>query len=276
VKTPVHLWRLNGLDRLQLMRAHLSGRAFGRHGHETFAVGVVQEGAEEIRFRDGVERVGPGGVVFINPEVVHTGVAIGDGWQYRVAYPSVGIMREIGGGLLPSFRHRLSYDRRAARLIAEAHSAAETEDPLTAESMLSSALARLLRAYGTLSSSATETPALGRSLIRAHDLLHERLTDPPSLEQLATETGVPPFTLLRSFREAYGLPPHAFLTQLRVRRARALLETGLSPAEVAVSVGFFDQAHLSRHFRRIVGVPPGTYQRGGNFVQAAGGESSLA
>ncbi|WP_461030329.1 helix-turn-helix domain-containing protein, partial [Streptomyces sparsus] len=47
----------------------------------------------------------------------------------------------------------------------------------------------------------------------------------------------------------------------RVRRARLLLEGGTSPADAAVAVGFTDQPHLGRHFRRIVGVPPGAYQR---------------
>ena len=66
----------------------------------------------------------------------------------------------------------------------------------------------------------------------------------------------------RAFRAAYGLPPHAYLTNLRVQRARELLDAGLRPAEVAAHVGFTDQAHLTRHFKRVVGVPPGAYALG--------------
>ncbi len=84
---------------------------------------------------------------------------------------------------------------------------------------------------------------------------------PPSLEQLATELGTSPFALLRAFRERYGMPPHTWLTDARVRRARRLLDAGAAPAEVAVAVGFTDQPHLNRHFTRIVGVPPGAYRR---------------
>jgi AraC-like DNA-binding protein len=67
--------------------------------------------------------------------------------------------------------------------------------------------------------------------------------------------------VLRAFRAETGLPPHAYLNQVRVRQARALLASGMAPAQVAATTGFADQAHLTRHFKRVVGVPPGAYQR---------------
>ncbi|GFH75366.1 hypothetical protein Sgou_00360 [Streptomyces gougerotii] len=57
------------------------------------------------------------------------------------------------------------------------------------------------------------------------------------------------------------MPPHTWLTDARVRRARTLLQTGVTPAETATAVGFTDQPHLNRHFTRIVGVTPGAYRR---------------
>jgi AraC-like DNA-binding protein len=74
-------------------------------------------------------------------------------------------------------------------------------------------------------------------------------------------TGLSQFALLRAFRRETGMPPHAYLNQLRVRRARLLLDDGLAPADVAAQTGFADQAHLTRHFKRVVGVPPAAYQR---------------
>lgn len=272
----MRLWRLSGLGGLHLMRARFVRHAFARHGHETFALGVVQAGGEEITFRDGVVRAGPGAVVFINPEVVHTGVAMAGGWEYRVMYPRADVMAEIGGSRgTPHFPQRITYDAQAAQLILRAHAAAETEDPLTAESWLRIALAWVLRVHGASSVTTSKAPARGGFVAQARELLHERFVDPPGLDELAVAVGTRPSTLLRSFREAYGLPPHAYLTQLRVRTSRRLLENGLPPAEVATAVGFFDQAHLTRHFQRIVGVPPGTYQRDGDFVQAPPGVTSL-
>lgn len=87
------------------------------------------------------------------------------------------------------------------------------------------------------------------------------MVEPPTLERLAADLGTSPFALLRAFRDAYGMPPHTWLTDARVRRARQLLDTGTPPAEAAAIVGFTDQSHLNRHFTRSVGVPPGAYQR---------------
>jgi AraC-like DNA-binding protein len=95
----------------------------------------------------------------------------------------------------------------------------------------------------------------------AVSLLHERVTDPPTLGELALVTGVGPFALIRAFQAETGLPPHAYLNQLRVRRARELLDRGVPPAGAAAEAGFADQAHLTRHFKRVVGVPPGAYQQ---------------
>jgi AraC-like DNA-binding protein len=93
------------------------------------------------------------------------------------------------------------------------------------------------------------------------DLLADRLADPPSLDDLARELGMNPFALVRSFRAETGLPPHAYVNHLRVRLARQLLDSGVAPADVAARAGFADQAHLTRHFKRVVGVPPRSYQR---------------
>src|SRR5262249_677327 len=105
-------------------------------------------------------------------------------------------------------------------------------------------------------------------------LLEDRLLDPPALAELAAMTGLSQFALLRAFRAETGLPPHAYLNHLRGRRAGAeygnrggvggggtWLGEGVRPAEVAFETGFADQAHLTRHFKRVVGVPPGAYQR---------------
>lgn len=71
------------------------------------------------------------------------------------------------------------------------------------------------------------------------------------------------------------MPPHTWLTDARVRRARRLLDAGSAPAEAAVAVGFTDQPHLNRHFTRIVGVPPGAYQRERKNVQDGDGRLLL-
>ncbi len=71
--------------------------------------------------------------------------------------------------------------------------------------------------------------------------------------------GLSPYHLCRVFGAAVGMPPHACQTQVRVRHAKSMLRAGLPISRVAGAAGFYDQAHLTRHFKRIVGVTPGRY-----------------
>ncbi len=82
-----------------------------------------------------------------------------------------------------------------------------------------------------------------------------------SADHLAEAAGTRPFRLIRAFKRQHGLPPHAYLTQLRVRRARDMIAAGCPPALAAAEVGFADQSHLNRHFKRILGITPGRYGR---------------
>jgi AraC-like DNA-binding protein len=79
------------------------------------------------------------------------------------------------------------------------------------------------------------------------------------LAELARAAGASPFHLVRIFRKELGLPPHAYINQVRIRHAKDLLDAGVSLAAAAVSVGFSDQSHFGRHFKRTVGVSPARF-----------------
>lgn len=91
--------------------------------------------------------------------------------------------------------------------------------------------------------------------------MHDELAANLTLEQLATAGGVSRFRLVRLFRAAFGLPPHAYQVAQRVVAARRRLEAGRKPVEVAHDVGFCDQSHLNRQFRRATGMTPSQYAR---------------
>lgn len=100
-----------------------------------------------------------------------------------------------------------------------------------------------------------------RPVRRALQHLRDRLDAEVTLDELADDAGADKFHLCRAFRAQVGLPPHAYLTQLRIMRAKELLAAGVKPSEVAPRVGLYDQSQLNRHFRRIVGTTPGAYAR---------------
>ena len=94
---------------------------------------------------------------------------------------------------------------------------------------------------------------------RVRSYLEENYAQNIALAQLTSIAGLSPFHLLRSFRDQVGLPPHAYQIQTRIIRAKQLLAMGLSCVDTAMAVGFADQSHFTKHFKRIVGVPPGQY-----------------
>lgn len=267
-------WEHPGLPGVDLLRARYVRHTFTRHAHDGYVIAAVTSGVEGIGLPDGATRAGPGDVVLINPETPHTAYAgAEEGWSYRVLYPAPEVVAAVAAETSPLrgtpwFNASVLDDPATAGMIADVHRAAEHDNALAADTFLRMVVARLLARHGS-SPAAPGRAADGGpgAAARARDLLAARLTDPPSLEQLAAEVGTTPFALLRAFKNAYGLPPHAWLTGARVRTARRLLEQGVTPADTAATVGFTDQPHLNRHFTRIVGVPPGAYQRERKNVQ---------
>ncbi|WP_327288390.1 AraC family transcriptional regulator [Streptomyces sp. NBC_01198] len=266
-------WEHPALPGVDLLRARYVRHTFSRHAHDGYVIAVVTAGVEGIGLPDGAELAGAGGVVLINPETPHSAYAgTEEGWAYQVLYPAREVVAAVAADLsvprgTAAFDTTVLHDPVTARMIADVHAAAESDNALAADTCLRLLLARLLARHG-----AGPTAARGRSggqavAARARELLAARLAEPPSLAQLAAELGTSPFALLRAFRSRYGLPPHAWLTGERVKEARRLLDAGIAPAATAATVGFTDQSHLNRHFTRIVGVPPGAYQRERKNVQ---------
>ncbi|MFJ7902648.1 AraC family ligand binding domain-containing protein [Streptomyces sp. NPDC096198] len=256
-------WRYEELPDVDLLRARYIRKTFVRHTHEHFVIAAVVDGVE-IFHHGGADRyAGPGALALVNPDTPHTGRAgVPEGWQYGAVYPSPELVAEIAAETTaldgtPGFTTPVLDDPYAVRLVHQVLRAADEGNALAADTLLRVAVTRLLRRCGG--------PMPQRSVhtagARARAVLEERMARPPSLERLAADLGTSPFSLLRAFRTAYGMPPHTWLTDARVRRARRLLDAGTAPAQVAVAVGFTDQPHLNRHFARIVGVPPGAYQR---------------
>lgn len=260
-------WQYPGVPGLDLLRARYVRHSFSRHSHEGFVLGAVFRGIEDVVMPQGTIQARPGTVVMINPEVPHSARAgVPEGWSYATLYPSAQVVAGIAEETTSlrgtaGFAETIVEDADTARLIRAVHKAAEEGNALAADSLLRIAVARLLRRHGQSLPARPPTAAGARTASLAKRLLEERMAEPPSLEQLANELGTGPFALMRAFKAAYGMPPHTWLTNARVRTARRLLEAGTAPAEAAAAVGFSDQPHLNRHFTRIVGVPPGAYQR---------------
>ncbi len=263
-------WRLPDLHGLEVLHATYLTHTFARHTHDGFVVGIIERGVEAFYYR-GATRLAPAGsIVVVEPGEMHTGQAGSRlGWTYRVLYPEAVLLQRaavaLGGSpdRVPSFPAVIE-DPVLYALFQQLHATLDgSASALERESGLTLALARLVARHGD---SRLALPSTGRErgaveLVRHY--LETHYGENPSLDELARLAGLSPFHLLRVFRRALQLPPHAYLTGVRIARAKALLAAGWPVARVATETGFVDQSHLTRQFKRLVGVTPGQYARSG-------------
>jgi AraC-like DNA-binding protein len=269
-------WRAGELGKVDLLRAEASRHAYARHAHDGFALGVVEAGAHGFVARGASWLALPRrSVIVVNPGDVHDGHGVGGSYSYRMLYLDPGLMAEAAGAAArpPFFPAGVVEDRDLATQIRRLHR--ELEAPTAAgrlarESRFLALLSRLASRHGR------ELPAGGRHATpsrgaaeRARDFLAAHVAEDLPLAMVAAAAGVSRYHLVRQFHRAFGLPPHAWLMQHRLRLAQRRLGAGEPPAAVAAALGFVDQSHLTRRFNAAFGVTPGRYRRASNPVQAA-------
>jgi transcriptional regulator GlxA family with amidase domain len=103
------------------------------------------------------------------------------------------------------------------------------------------------------------SPARSAAMQRVLEHIDENLGQPLTLEDLAQIAGLSIWRFATVFRQQVGISPHRYICRLRVEHARELMRSGLSAASAATEAGFYDQSHLSRHFKAFCGVTPGQF-----------------
>jgi AraC-like DNA-binding protein len=200
-----------------------------------------------------------GTVTLLPPGVVHDGQpATEAGFRKRVLYvqpevlaPSISIGKAVDE---PRIRDGADLYRTVARL----HTTLQgRDDHIAGEAQLAAIVEQLGARVGRGPAQPRPTdPSLAD---RLRQLLDAHMFEPVTLAQAGRILGANTTHLVRSFTRAFGVSPHAYVVGRRVDEARRLLLDGRPAATVAVEVGFHDQAHLSRHFKRHVGTSPGRF-----------------
>ncbi|TDC82059.1 AraC family transcriptional regulator [Actinomadura sp. 7K507] len=276
IKADRTVWtRVDGIQgsTLDLLTARIGRRHYAPHIHDEYAIGVTVDGVETMRYRGDDVYSAAGSVVVVEPGEAHTGgPARPEGFAYLCLYPDAELLGSAmtagDGSARPHFREPIIDDRRLGEALRLAHRALRLgEDPLEGESRLFAVLGALVGRHAEPVPKIVPGPRrtdVAQIASATATRLSDELVAPPSLAEVAADLELSRYQLLRAFRDAMGMPPYAWLAQHRVTRARALLDAGHRPAEAATLVGFADQAHLTRWFRRVVGVTPGAYR---NSVQ---------
>lgn len=253
------------LGDIELFRFENHAHAYPRHAHDVLTLGVFGRDHGTIRVKGGASRAHEGAVLALAPDEVHSADPERDGgWNYRSLCPSVELAAHLGegDGLEGfAFNRPVLEDAQLAGELAALHAELSSGRlDLGVEERLLATLRRAVHQHG-LRRRSTMPMARFQAVERARAYLEARVAEPVRLAELAAEAELGPFQLIRAFRAAHGVPPHAYQMQLRAERARALLRSGEPITGVAFACGFVDQSHLTRVFKRIFGVTPGAYQK---------------
>ncbi|MFF0155426.1 AraC family transcriptional regulator [Micromonospora sp. NPDC005203] len=265
----VSAWRPAVAGVAEVFHAHFVDHAYPRHIHDVWTLLIVDDGAVRFdldRHRHGALRTS---VTLLPPYVPHDGrSATANGFRKRVLYLDTSALgAELVGRAVdepdladPRLRDRIDHLHRVL---------AAPGDEFEAESRLALILDRL-RGQLHKRTPVSLAPPAGGLAARLRELLDSRTVEGVTLGEAAEQLHAHPTHLVRTFTHAHGVPPHSYLTGRRVELARRLLLAGERPAAVAVAAGFFDQAHLNRHFRRHLGVSPARYPSARRRTQRSG------
>ncbi len=266
---------LNVLDGLEFVRAQYLKQNFSRHVHEGYTIGVVERGAQRF-FRTGGNHVaGEDSIILVNADDVHTGEsATSYGWAYRAIYPlpeqfaevCTDLFRENNG--VPYFPEAVVNDPFLAGQIRLLFSHMDIGcGKLLTETILYAVMTGLVLRHSRTQHTPREISSAKRALYLVKDFIDSQPTLDVSLRELSGLAGLSPYHLVRQFKKQFGLAPHGYQIQARLKLSKAMLKLGRKPAQVAVDCGFHDQSHFSLHFKRALGTTPGRYQQQSNIVQ---------
>jgi AraC family chemosensory pili system transcriptional regulator ChpD len=234
---------------------------FPSHDHDEFVISGNLLGREYIKLDRKTFEASANDITIYNPGQFQSGGAPHGQWSFVSLYLPAELTAALTG--LPVETH---FDR-----------------PMISSALLTSKIAEIVQ--GGVSRSANDDEVLdsvvdllnaivecagarkvlqsakpSKELQRVKDTLCDLMASPPPLQVLASEVGMTPVQLVRSFKASHGMPPFAWLANQRLKIARNRLSAGGKPADVAADLGFSDQAHLTRKFRAVFGVPPGAYK----------------
>ncbi len=275
MKDVIHYHRVPDTSDLILSEGFYSEFEFKPHYHLDYHIGLVVDGIQHQRFQGQSVLLGPGRISVMPPGEIHDGSGYEHGEYcmrtFRIAPALLSeYFAEFAGKEDDAFFAGAMVENPeiAANLVRlydgmQSYDGIKNTVGLTALPIEETWIKLFEPLFTELKVVIPEAISGGLSLQQLHrvqDYCYENLANKISLEQLAALCDLSRYQFLRRFERSMGLTPHNWLTQLRLERACLLLrQPNQNLAQIAVDVGFYDQSHFVRAFRKWYGIAPSQY-----------------
>lgn len=247
-----------------------STSSFSCHFHDTYTIGLTHHGMFTSLHEHKITQAYARSARIINPGEIHGGES--HAWQYTNFYPSVELLSMLyeqmyGEKKMPIFERHIIKDEVLFRhLVAFFQAVYASEETMVVESRLIEALGYLIAHYAQKTAPYPFTCNDPKAMSMVIEYIHDNLESDIRLDTLAKTAHVSKYHFLRLFKNQTGLSPHQYIIAGRVCKAKALMMRGESLSQVALDVGFSDQSHFIRAFRKIYGYSPKTLLQKSNFI----------
>ncbi len=255
-------WQDPDVPGLSLLCADFTTHEYAPHTHDAYVIAVTEHGGAEFKSRGIIDQAQTSALLVYNPQEPHSAwLGASERWNYRSFYLTDCAMKCVQAGLgiqhAPYFCSNVFRDEELISDFASLHRSIEAnESTFAVRSRLYLAFGKLFERHGS-PFFRPEKPTYEQVLTdRIIAYMRENYALDISLDELASSFNLTPFQMIRCFNRTVGLPPHTYLTQIRLRAACRLLKQGQSFADSALAVGFYDQSAFNKHFKRAYGITP--------------------
>lgn len=238
---------------------------FPNHFHEYYAIGFIEEGARALSCKNQQYAIAEGDVLLFNPGDNHACVQSDGG---TLDYRGLNITREVmldlaeevtGRRALPGFSQNVISDEEVTCCLRPLHELLmKGSHEFGKEENLLLLISLLIQRYGQPFESCV--PECREEIEKACAFMEQHYAERICLEQLCRCAGLSRSTLLRAFARSKGVTLYRYLENIRIGKAKKLLEQGIPPAQAALETGFSDQSHFTNYFSRFMGLAPGIYR----------------
>lgn len=240
-------------------------QSFPNHFHEYYVIGLIEGGQRLLSCKNQEYKLQKGDIVIFNPGDNHSCSPIGDG---LLDYRGINITREAmqkltkeitGENELPVFYDNVICDEEIARYLRPLHELVMSGSrEFEKEEELLFLVSQVFHKYGmTFDNGISRCP---EEIEKACDFMEKNYDKHICLDEICLYAGLSKSTLLRAFTKNKRVTPYCYLENIRIGKARKLLEQGVLPADAALQTGFSDQSHFTNYFTRFIGVSPGVYR----------------